>query len=214
MSALPPDMSTFLGDLYGAVVNPNFLSPLVAVGGTLAGVHMTNRHHDLTAARKMATDELTRERGAALSPLSTGTHTLHELTGILASLGRPSPYRITTHPTFYSGNLGSMTSAIDNLVARVKTPLVAERVVPFAQQGADIIREATDITDDGPAAMAQAASLKRRAEAWLAECPTLQRAIEREYDERLRPYLPDGRPWPVRAWASMRARVSSLWKRR
>lgn len=214
MNALPPDWAAFAGDIYHAVINPDFLSPLIAVVSTLAGVHMTNRHKDRSAARQNAHEELIRERDTVLSPLTGGMGHMYLIIHELGRLGRPNYLgRVTTELQSVSFNAHSWEGDIRNTTSRVQTSLVRERVEPFAHRGVEIMRRGGSLADVSPVPMTDAEELTRAASNWIEECGQLQREVEETYGERLAPYLPDDRPWYVRWGASARAQVARMRKK-
>lgn len=214
MNALPPDWAAFAGDIYHAVINPDFLSPLIAVVSTLAGVHMTNRHKDRSAARQNAHEELIRERDTVLSPLTVGMGNMYQIIHELGRLGRPNFLgRETTELQSVSFNARSWEGNINNTTSRVPTSLVRERVEPFAHRGVAIMRRGESLAEASSVSMTAAQELLGEASDWIKECRQLQREVEETYVKRLAPYLPDDRPWYVRWGASAPAQVARMRKR-
>ncbi|NUL44305.1 hypothetical protein F7P69_03730 [Cellulosimicrobium funkei] len=192
---MSPNLSAFtpLGDLWDAVTDPLFLSPLVAVLATLAGVLITNAHHTATQKRTRAYERLAQEEGRAESHLNSLISMKANLLTVTARLKRSTKQAPDVFRDFYKSNAESLKASLATFEMQVYEPSIRERVRPLTEGLIALIEETSELDereDRTRETEERADAIEAAAESWEAKVKDVQWSVSAHYRERLRQYLP------------------------
>lgn len=211
---IPPLATEVLADFWHAVVSLNLPGAAVGALATFVAMSGNQRHKDAADARSRAYDRLRAEQRSVLGDLEGTDSAVATLVGVLGAVGRPSPLRQKTSPTYYSVNGTSAHRVARQLADRAPDSPLHDVLAGHHQQAADLYAEAAKIETDGPEDVASASRLMERAEQWLEQTERVRASVDTYYAERLRPFMPDERGWLERLRDAARAPLSTMWKRR